>query len=151
MSRASHGLTCSALRVELERLRSLPDGTVTGIVHPDVSDCDALVVVAHYREDLTWLRKAKRPIAVVSKHNANKSIPNVGGDVSSYLWFLSRVSHDALPSWLLMIHAHERHWHHPTSQLHSIGIALSQATLGFLNINHDRSLSMLRYYERCVT
>lgn len=139
---------CPTIVKELERLRSLPDGSLTALVPHDVSNCDGLVVAARYHEDVTWLLKARRPVAIVHKRLVLKSIANAGGDASSYLWFLSRVRHEVLPEWVLMMHAHEHHWHHPTSQLYSIGITLRQVNVGFLNINHNRNLSMLHYHER---
>ena len=78
---------------------------------------DLHVVTSHYKEDLEWLRKVRRPIVVIDKEGADPTcftpdtiIPNQGREASSYLRYI--IDHyDRLPKWIAFIHGHETAWH----------------------------------------
>ena len=74
-------------------------------------------------------------------------LPNAGGDGSSYLWFLVHVKRDALPAWVLFMHAHETAWHHPAPQTRSMLVDMNRTGLLFLNVNHKPNGEMLSYNE----
>ena len=102
------------------------------------SDC-FLVVLAHAGEDVRWLSHASVPYVLINK----STVPNVGLDASTYLWFIVR-NYERLPWFTYFTHAHEYAWHHNAySQRASMFIAIEQSGLGFLNTAHNRDGDML--------
>jgi Protein of unknown function (DUF3431) len=90
-------------------------------VEVDVQDlCSQLVIVtAHWKEDLTWLKESIWKVIVCDKEGADPvSIPsdesclcpNIGRESSSYLKYI--VTHyDHLAPFTAFIHGHEQAWH----------------------------------------
>ena len=75
------------------------------------------IVTSHFKEDLTWLKKAKWPVVVIDHHGssppaipATTVIPNLGREASSYLKYIVD-NYDNLPSHVAFIHGHEEAYH----------------------------------------
>ena len=79
---------------ECVNVRPTPDGGSAGVPR----SC-FLVVLAHAGEDVRWLARSSLPYVLIPK---NASIPNVGLDASTYLWFIVQ-HYDALP-WFHVLH-----------------------------------------------
>jgi hypothetical protein len=78
-----------------------------------------IIVSAHFKENLGWLKKSTHPVVVCSKEGASTpeipgeprcKLPNFGREASSYLKFIVEF-YDALPVRVAFIHGHERAWH----------------------------------------
>jgi hypothetical protein len=70
------------------------------------------VVIAHYKEDLDWIKSIKYPITVVTKHQYQaETIPNKGHEASSYLEYII-TNYDKLSDYTIFVHGHRNAWHH---------------------------------------
>jgi hypothetical protein len=78
------------------------------------------IVVAHYQEDLDWLKSTFHPIVLCDKLGSATShlVPdtkctqpiNIGREFSSYLKYIIEY-YDKLPPFVAFIHGHENAWH----------------------------------------
>jgi hypothetical protein len=85
------------------------------------SDTELVIVTAHYKEDLNWLKNSYYPVVLCDKSGADASpfdpdpkcsIPfNKGREASSYLKFIIEY-YDELPKYVAFIHGHEDAFHH---------------------------------------
>jgi len=72
---------------------------------------DAHVVIAHYKENLNWIKKLRYPHTVISKHGIPPEVPpNRGLEASSYLCWIND-NYDRLPEHTIFLHGHETAWH----------------------------------------
>jgi hypothetical protein len=90
----------------------------------------AVVVIAHYNEDLSWVSKIKYEHIVYSKTlpdaaNVRHQSVNKGNEASAYMQYI--VDHfDTLPEYALFVHGHDTSWHHDGSIVDIInGVELS--------------------------
>ncbi len=99
---------------------------------------NVFVVLSKYDEDTSWVSKLPYPFAIYSKSPIDKNYINLGTDseASTYLHYIIE-NYDDLHEWTLFIHAHETHWHHPTSVIKSCEIDLDSLGEEFISINHD--------------
>ena len=77
-----------------------------------------VIVTSHFKEDLSWLKKAKWDVVVIDHKGSAPSaikplavIPNRGREASSYLKYILD-NWDNLPDYVAFIHGHEDAWHH---------------------------------------
>ena len=79
------------------------------------------IVVAHFKEDLSWLEKSPYPVVVCDKAGALQPSPfqsdpkcslpvNLGREAASYLKYIIEYW-DELPEHVAFIHGHEDAWH----------------------------------------
>jgi hypothetical protein len=83
-------------------------------------DKDLVVVSAHYKEDLDWLKKSDWDVVVCDKPGAQpmnfEANPtcsldqNRGREASVYLKYIIE-NYDSLPNYIAFIHGHEKDWH----------------------------------------
>ncbi len=81
---------------------------------------NTVMVVAHHKEDLSWLRSIPIRYVVMSKTLgefgtapfAPRELPHVnkGNEASAYLCFIIE-NYDVLPEHTIFVHAHETSWH----------------------------------------
>lgn len=73
------------------------------------------IVIAHYKEDLSWIKNLQYPYIVVSRAGLKKEeIPNKGYEASSYLEYIIN-NYDNLNEYTLFLHAHRNSWHHKSN------------------------------------
>lgn len=110
------------------------------------ADTDIVVVTAHYKEDLNWLRSSKYPVVVCDKEGADHSpFPpdakcslafNKGREAGSFLKFIIEY-YDELPKHVAFIHGHEETYHQrlPFGILEAIEKA-KKTTYGYISLNN---------------
>ena len=81
----------------------------------DLSNMSFVLLIAHFREDLTWLREIdpKWSYIIASKTVRTKTLfvkKNKGNEVSSYLTYLVKY-YDRYPQYTLFLHGHNEAWH----------------------------------------
>lgn len=98
------------------------------------------IVLSKYKENTDWAKQLKSPYIIYSKiegeENYVKDSPD--SEASTYLHHIIN-NYDALDEWTLFAHAHEKHWHHPTSMLKSATIDLEKMVkenIKFFSVNH---------------
>lgn len=103
------------------------------------------MVLSKYKEDTTWTKRLNVPFIIYSKiegeENYVKEVPDT--EASSYLHHIIQ-NYDNLDEWTLFVHAHETHWHHPTSILQSAKIDLEkmeEKNIKFFSVNHNNTSS----------
>ena len=115
---------------------------------------DLIIVSTHFREDLTWLQKAKVPVVVCTKVGSDEPsmptddrciLPNKGREASTFLKFIVEYYYD-LPRRIAFVHGHETSYHQlmPWSILETIDRAKLQ--YGYININ-NKDYSHKSIYE----
>ena len=71
-----------------------------------------VVVVAHYKENLDWIKNLKYDYVIISKEKYEpEQIPNKGNEASSYLEYIIK-NYDNLDEYTIFIHGHRSAWHH---------------------------------------
>jgi hypothetical protein len=106
------------------------------------------VVFAKYNENTKWCDHIQDKI-IYSKNPNDKNHVSQEQDkteASSFLKFIIDHYEHLDHEWYCFMHAHEKHWHHPLSQLQSLIIntdELKKKNIYFLNINHDTNLNMM--------
>lgn len=96
------------------------------------------LVLAKYKEDIEWANIIKNKIIYSKFENEPNFVPESSGESSSYLKYIID-NYNNLHEWTLFAHAHEKHWHHPTSLYKSLSIdtnILLKNNIKFLSINH---------------
>ncbi len=74
---------------------------------------DAHVVIAHYNEDLNWIKKLKYSHTLISRKNIPpEKIPNKGNEASAYLEYIIKNYHQ-LKEYTIFVHGHKTSYHHP--------------------------------------
>lgn len=78
------------------------------------------ICTCHYKYDIEWLKKSPWPVTVVHKDGGDEfdrdhfvntwTIPNVGLEVTSYLYFIIK-RWDSLPDRVVFLHGHEDSYH----------------------------------------
>ena len=106
---------------------------------------DTIVVTAHFKEDLAWLRKSPYPVVVCSKEGADKPALtpdpkctmqiNKGREYGSYLKFIIEY-YDHLPLYVAFLHGHETAWH---QQLHIFDAlrCARKKQFGYISLNNS--------------
>jgi hypothetical protein len=102
------------------------------------------VVLSKYKENTEWVTGLKTPYIIYSKIEGEKNYIKEVADTESST-YLHHIIHnyDALDEWTLFAHAHETHWHHPTSMLNSVDIDLEQMEkkgIKFFSVNHHATV-----------
>lgn len=70
------------------------------------------LVIAHYKEDLSWTKNIAIPFTVISKGEYPKETPpNRGNEASSYLEYIIK-NYDSLADFTIFVHGHRSSWHH---------------------------------------
>jgi hypothetical protein len=73
------------------------------------------VVVAHYNENIDWLKNIKYNVTVISKIGIPfESGKNRGNEASSYLEYIIQ-NYNNLSDYTIFIHGHQTAWHHKTN------------------------------------
>lgn len=109
---------------------------------------DLVVVVSHFREDLTWLQQCPYPLVVYSAIGAPVHVPydllqiqpkdrvllpNKGKEVKVYLSFIIR-HYDHLPQFMAFLHGHQTSWHQKLDMLKAIDCA-KRDIYDFISLN----------------
>lgn len=104
-----------------------------------------MIVSAHYKEDLNWLKKSKYPVVICDKPGSDSSPftsdkrcsldMNRGREASSYLKYIIEY-YDSLPDRVAFIHGHEEAYHqkYPKHILEAIKDA--RKDLDFVSLNN---------------
>lgn len=118
------------------------------------SHTDLVIVTAHFKEDLEWLRQSGLPLVICSKEQATPQpdaeprcmIPNKGREASSLLKFIIAF-YDKLPKRIAFVHGHELAWHQRFDILSAIQCAKKDKPFVSLNVifMDDRNLSNPTY------
>lgn len=118
------------------------------------SNSDLVIVTAHFKEDLDWLRKSGMPLVICSKDNApfqrdadpRCMLPNHGREASSFLKFITSF-YDELPKRIAFVHGHEYAWHQRFEILSAIRCAKRDKPFVSLNVMFmdDRNMSNPTY------
>lgn len=100
------------------------------------------IVSSHYSEDLRWLEDVPWPVHIVtkeggaefnrSKFTSVETIPNLGMEASSYLWYIIK-NYDSLPEGMAFIHGHEHALHQRPGMMGRI-VELGQFAFADLNM-----------------
>lgn len=103
----------------------------------DLSNVSFVILIAHFREDLTWVREidSNWSYIIASKTVRAKTLyvrKNKGNEVSSYLTYLVKY-YDRYPQYTLFLHGHNVAWH----QIYNMKFILDnlRITNGYQNIN----------------
>lgn len=73
------------------------------------------VVIAHYNENLDWVRNLQYPYIIISKGGLKKeAFPNKGNEASSFLEYIIN-NYDNLTEYTLFVHGHRTSWHHKSN------------------------------------
>lgn len=73
---------------------------------------DPRVVVAHYNENLDWIKNVKYGCKVISRNNLEKETkPNKGNEASIYLEYIIQNYYN-LANFTIFVHGHRTDWHH---------------------------------------
>jgi hypothetical protein len=106
---------------------------------------DTIIVTAHFKEDLAWLRKSPYPVVVCSKAGADKAALtpdakctmkfNRGREFGSYLKFIIEY-YDQLPLYVAFIHGHETAWHQQLHIFDAIRCA-KKKQFGYISLNNS--------------
>lgn len=88
-----------------------------------------VIVTAHYKEDLNWLKKSPWPVVVCDKKGAApmdfQADPkcslseNRGREASAFLKYIIEY-YDSLPEYVAFIHGHENAWHQEGDLINAI-------------------------------
>ena len=103
----------------------------------DLSKIRILLLISHYKEDLSWLEDIHQDFSyiIASKTVRSKTIfvkKNKGNEVSSYLTYLVKY-YNRFPEYTLFLHGHNEAWH----QIYSVKFILDnlRITNPYQNIN----------------
>jgi len=105
------------------------------------------VVIAHYNEDLEWVKNLKYPSKIISKNNIPLDVsPNKGNEASSYLQYIIEC-YDNLDDYTIFLHGHR------TSN-HSFGntdeyVNELQLTKDYYNFNKSGLHILIHYPDFC--
>ena len=70
------------------------------------------VCVAHYKENLDWIKNIKYCVDIISKQEYKEDeAPNKGLEASSYLEYIIK-HYDNLSEYTFFVHGHRNSWHH---------------------------------------
>jgi len=70
------------------------------------------VLVAHYNENLDWIKNVKFRCVVISRKGLEQEVkPNKGNEASIYLEYIIEHYHD-LANYTIFVHGHRNDWHH---------------------------------------
>jgi len=71
------------------------------------------LVIAHYRENLDWLKNVRNmDIRVISRQGLSSGTPpNKGNEASAYLEYIIQ-QYDHLSEYTVFVHGHRSGWHH---------------------------------------
>ncbi len=118
------------------------------------SNSELVIVTAHFKEDLDWLRKSGISLVICSKDNApfqrdadpRCMLPNRGREASSFLKFITAF-YDELPKRVAFVHGHEYAWHQRFEILSAIRCAKNDKPFVSLNVifMDDRNMSNPTY------
>ena len=93
------------------------------------------ICVAHYKEDLEWIKNVKYPVQVISKNIYNyDEPPNKGFEASSYLEYIIK-NYDNLFNITVFVHGHRNSYHHTENmdaKINRIGF-----NAAYMNINES--------------
>jgi hypothetical protein len=71
-----------------------------------------VVVIAHYKENLEWVKNLKYKYVIISKEKYQpEEKPNKGFEASSYLEYIIN-NYDDLNEYTIFVHGHRSSWHH---------------------------------------
>jgi hypothetical protein len=91
------------------------------------------ICVAHYKEDLEWIKNIKYPVQVISKNMYNpEEPPNKGSEASSYLEYIIK-NYDNLTNITVFVHGHRNSYHHNENMDEKINRISFNAA--YMNIN----------------
>ena len=89
------------------------------------------VIIAHYTEDLDWIKHLQQPYTVLSKESLQL---NVGTENWSYVYFIVNNYYN-LPDKMLFLHGHETSYHQSYSAWY-IANNLNWSKFDYININN---------------
>lgn len=70
------------------------------------------VVIAHYKENVDWVKNLKYKYKIISRQGIQyETPPNRGNEASSYLEYIIE-NYDNLDDVTVFVHAHRSDWHH---------------------------------------
>jgi hypothetical protein len=113
------------------------------------------VVLSKYKENTDWVKELDAPFIIYSKIEGEPNYIKEATDseASTYLHHIIQ-NYDVLDEWTLFAHAHETHWHHPTSMLNTVNIDLEQMErkgIKFFSVNHHdtvgKSIMIMPYQQ----
>jgi hypothetical protein len=114
------------------------------------SNSELVIVTAHFKEDLDWLRQSGLPLVICSKDNApfqrdadpRCMLPNRGREASSFLKFITTF-YEVLPQRVAFVHGHEYAWHQRFEMISAIRCAKKDKPFVSLNVifMNDRNMS----------
>lgn len=106
---------------------------------------DTIIVTAHFKENLVWLRNSPYPVVVCSKAGADQPALtadpkctmkyNRGREFGSYLKFIIEY-YDNLPGFVVFLHGHETAWHQQLSMYDAIRCA-KKKQYGYISLNNN--------------
>jgi hypothetical protein len=110
---------------------------------------NAMVVVSHYKEDLSWLSRIRYKYVVYKKDQDDDypyNVPvNKGNEASAYLKYI--IDHyDNLPEYVIFVHGHESDWHHEDSMVDKLNSL--RITKDYTNLNDSRHNFKLTYDKK---
>jgi hypothetical protein len=106
---------------------------------------DTIIVTAHFKEDLTWLRSSPYPVVVCTKEGADKPALapdakcsmkyNRGREYGSFLKFIIEY-YDNLPAYVVFLHGHQTAWHQQLHIFDAIRCA-KKNKFGYISLNNS--------------
>ncbi len=105
------------------------------------------VCIAHYNEDLNWVKNLRYPSTIVSRNGIPaETPPNKGNEVSSFLEYIIN-NYDNLADYTFFVHGHRNSWHNAEN----VDEFINRCTLrhNYYNFN-DMPLGPLSYFEKDI-
>ncbi len=86
------------------------------IIYPsNIKNKEVTIVIAHYNENLDWVRNLQYPYIIISRNGLPREVPpNKGNEASSFLEYIINY-YDTLSTYTVFVHGHRTSWHHKTN------------------------------------
>ena len=87
------------------------------IFYTDKYECftinNYIIIVAHYNEDITWVKNLKYKYIIYEKLKKNSKYycPNYANEATTYLKYICD-NYNNLPENIIMLHGENESWHH---------------------------------------
>jgi hypothetical protein len=95
--------------------------------------------LSRYKEDVTWVDLLDCDYIIYSKTPGDHNYISIGRDSEASTYLTHIISnYQELAEWTFFLHAHEKHWHHPTSaiQTSKINVKNLDPRMRFFSVNH---------------
>ena len=107
------------------------------------------VIIAKYKEDISWSNNIKYPYTIICKeHLAIDEIPNRGNEASTYLEYIYKNYYN-LADYNVFLHGHQKSYHHTENMDETLNNMIFD--MNYRNINNKSIYNDLRKMHFNVT